>query len=98
MSKITKDTIYTSSLTAKRDGEIETSFATQPYLTGGMYIAISIPGQSMPIQQSQSHKSFAKWVKGSIKLMEKNGLVVETTERTYGDWFTEEEIKEYLNN
>lgn len=96
MNKITKDTTFIRSVIARKDDKIKTSFITQPYLTG-MYVAITIPELSTPIQQSHSYKSFNKWIKNTIKLMKEDGLVLEIKEMKHGDWFTEEQIAQYIN-
>jgi hypothetical protein len=94
MSKITIGTEFIRSLAATdKDGKEVSRFIAQPYLTAGMYVCIE-PGS---IQLCPSHKEYPKWVKDSIKKMEANGHKVITTTSTYGTWFTEEEIKTYLN-
>jgi ribosomal protein L21E len=75
------------------NGKVESSFIAQPYCVG-MYVAISI-GSSLT-QLNLPHKKFGKWVKGSIKLMEKNGLTVTTTESKLIDFLSETEIKDYI--
>lgn len=95
MKKFTIETEYVSSLQAvDKDGKEVTRFNAQPYLTGGMYLCIE-PGI---IQLHLSHEEYPKWVADSIKKMEKQGHVVTTTTSTYGQWFSQEDIDNYINN
>jgi hypothetical protein len=77
-----------------KDGKQVTSFATQPYCIG-MYVIID---NNPAAQLNFTHKQFPKWVKGSIKKMEKNGLTVTTTEMKLINFLSEDEIKVYILN
>ena len=75
-----------------KDGKKVTSFITQPYCIG-MYVIID----NDPAKQLNfSHEKFPKWVKSSIKKMEKNGLTVTTTEMTLVSFLSEVEIEIYV--
>lgn len=92
--KITTETSLITSLKAKdNEGNLVTSFVAQPYLTGGVYCCIE-PGTH---QITVDHKKWAKWCKGSIAKMEANGLTITTSTSTYGRYFNEQDIKNYIN-
>jgi hypothetical protein len=82
--------------TVNKDGKDDTNFIAQPYLVSGMYIAINFPGKMLPIQQGCSHKEYPKWVKGSIKKMEANGLTVTTVMAKYTDFYSESEVEKWI--
>jgi len=70
--------------------EDKTSLVCQPYLTG-MYVIIDNKHQ-----MSFSHKQYEKWIKGSIKKMEKNGYEVTFYEQPFTDYFSQEDIDNYI--
>jgi len=79
-------------LQAYKGEEKDTSFIAQPYCVG-MYVIID---NNPSLQLALTHKGYEKWVKGSIKKMEKNGLRVETNYSNYTDFLSSKEIEDYI--
>jgi hypothetical protein len=71
------------------------NFIFQPYCVG-MYCAVTGTKISGTMQLSFSNKEVKKEAQKIIKKMEKDGFVVELTERDYTDFLSEEEYKEYI--
>lgn len=92
--KITTETEFVSSLKATdKNGNIVTGFQAEPYLTIGMYVSIA----PHHIQICPSHREYPKWVADSISKMEEQGYTITTTKSTYGAFFSQEYIDEYIN-
>ncbi len=85
---------YCRSLIAYKGEEKETSFIAQPYCVG-MYVIID---NNPTMQLGLTHKGYNKWVKGTIKKMEDNGLRVEATYRKLIDFLEKKEIEDYILN
>jgi ribosomal protein L21E len=81
-------------LQAYKGEEKDIYFIAQPYCVG-MYVIID---NNPALQLSLSHKGYNKWVKGTIKKMEKNGLKVEVSYEKLLDFLTKEEIESYVLN
>jgi phosphopantetheine adenylyltransferase len=75
-----------------KNGKVETSFIAQPYVTSMYVIIDNDPAKQICIP----HKRYSKWVKDSIKRMEINELIVETTKSLLIDYISVEDITEYI--
>ena len=92
----TKDTEVLRSVKLVKDGE-ETAFAFQPYICG-VYVAVSVPGRSMPDQGGLDWRGFKKMNSKFESDMKKRGYEVTVTRAPLGNFLKEEEIEEYVNS
>lgn len=70
--------------------EDKTSLICQPYLTG-MYVIIDDS-----YQMAFKHKDYHKWIKKSINKLKKNGYEVTFYEQPFIDYFSQEDIDNYI--
>jgi hypothetical protein len=75
------------------EGIEHSSVTVQPYCIG-MYVAVTIPGQTL--QLPMSYKQLGPWIKGSIKKMEKNGYIVTIAMEKLCNYLSIEEINTYI--
>jgi hypothetical protein len=73
----------------------QSSVIVQPYCVG-IYVAVTLPGASIPLQLSMSYKQLGPWIKGSIKKMEKNGYTVTIVMEKLSSYLSIEEINTYI--